>query len=161
MFKAPPNQGRGCRLHRVSGRLEARVRTGERGTTALEFTVVAVLLLTLVFGIIDFGRALYAYHFVSYAAHQATRWASVRGSNCTGLPNGCPALQADIVTYVKSIAYGLDPTKITLNSNPWPSGNSPSNPVTVTVTYNFQFLLPFLPSNSITMSSTAQMVISQ
>lgn len=160
-----PHQGTGCRLHRMNGRLEAGVKTGERGTTALEFTVVVALLFTLVFGIIDFGRALYTYHFVSYAAHEATRWASVRGANCTGLADGCPAQQSDITTYVQKLATGMggiDPNAITITpANPWPTGNSPGNPVKVTVTYNFKFLLPFMPANAINMSSTSQMVISQ
>jgi Flp pilus assembly protein TadG len=162
------HQKTGCGLHRLRGRLETKDRTGERGATALEFTLIAVLLFTLVFGIIDFGRALYTYHWTSYAAHQATRWASVRGSQCSGLASGCPAAQNDIVNYVKSIAIGVDPTKISINSNPWSidGNNKPGSRVQVTVTYTFTFLLPFMPSNSgtlstITMSSTSQMVISQ
>jgi Flp pilus assembly protein TadG len=156
-----PHQGRECRLHPASGRLEARVRTRERGTTMLEFTVIAVLLLTLVFGIIDFGRALYTYHCISYAAHAATRWASVRGSNCTD--SGCPATPTTIQNYVQQqLAIGIaNPTSITVNTT-WQSGNNiPGNWVRVQVQYNFQFLLPFLPANLIHMASTSQMVISQ
>ena len=56
----------------------------QQGASSLEFAFVLILILfPLMFGIIDFSRALYAYHWVSYAAREGSRWASVRG---TGLP---------------------------------------------------------------------------
>ena len=49
---------------------------GEEGSTLVEFAFVFMLLVTMVLGIMDFSRALYAYHFVAGAARQATRWAA-------------------------------------------------------------------------------------
>ena len=58
----------------------------ERGSTLVEFALVTVLVLVpLIFGIIDFARAAYAYHYVSYSAREAARWASVRGAQCANL----------------------------------------------------------------------------
>ena len=49
------------------------VQSKQRGASALEFAFVIVLILfPLIFGIIDFSRALYAYHWVSYAAREGT-----------------------------------------------------------------------------------------
>ena len=80
---------------------------GQRGSTSLEFAFVLLLLLfPLIFGIIDFSRALYAYHWTAYAAREATRWASVRGVGCNTtnpLPGGCPATPAQIQTFVQGI----------------------------------------------------------
>lgn len=66
------------------------VRGGERGSSLVEYAIVCVISLVMLFAIIDFGRALYAYHFVSNAARSAARWASVNGSNCTS-DNSCSA----------------------------------------------------------------------
>ena len=49
----------------------------QRGSTIVEQAIILPLLLAMFFGIIDMGRALYSYSFVSYIAREATRWASV------------------------------------------------------------------------------------
>src|ERR1700680_2901035 len=81
----------------------------ERGGSLVEQAFAIVLLLTIIFAIIDFGRALYTYHFVSNVAREATRWASVRGKTCIGLAGGCPANVSDVQTYVSAVSgMGLD-----------------------------------------------------
>ena len=55
----------------------------ERGSGLVEYAVVFLLLMTLVLGMVDFSRAIYAYHFISNQARDASRYASVRGSTCT------------------------------------------------------------------------------
>jgi Flp pilus assembly protein TadG len=154
----------------VSTKAASGVR--QRGNTLVEQAFILVVLLTLLFAIIDFGRALYTYHFVSNAAREATRWASVRGALCQGLTGGCPADPSDVQTFVSNVSgMGLDPSKIT-TTTAWvaPPNNSPAcvqnpkNPgcvVEVTVQYSYSFLFPFLPTTPLTMKSTSQMVISQ
>jgi Flp pilus assembly protein TadG len=143
----------------------------QRGSTMVETALMLSVLLVMMFGIIGFGHALYTYHFVSNAAREATRWASVRGHTCTALSGGCPASTSDVQTYVSNVSgMGLDPAKITATTT-WiaPPNNlavcktQPNNPgcvVEVQVQYSYQFLLPILPSG-FTMQSTSQMVISQ
>jgi Flp pilus assembly protein TadG len=152
--------------------IPATLRRRQRGAGLVEQAIVLTLFLTVLFAIIDFGRALYTYHFVSNAAREASRWASVRGFTCTGLSGGCPAGDPDVQTYVSNVSgMGLDPTKITATTS-WPitSFSSPTcgtqinNPgcvVQVQVTYSYNFFFPFLPTSPITMQSTSQMVISQ
>ncbi|HXX21663.1 MAG TPA: TadE family protein [Terriglobia bacterium] len=146
----------------------------EDGETALESALVITLLLSLVFGIIGFGHALYTYHFVANAAREATRWASVRGYDCKGLSGGCPAAAADVQTYVSNAAgTGLNPANLTVNTTWLPSpstsftppcstyNNYPGCVVQVQVVYKYQFFMPLLPSSSFNMQSTSQMVITQ
>jgi len=151
----------------------------ERGATLVEAALVTILLLTILFGIVAFGHALYTYHFVSNAAREATRWASVRGAKCSGLAGGCPALASDVANYVKAVSgMGLDPTKITVNTTwlPSPSAdvlcpytvspsqfpeNYPGCVVQVQVVYTYNFIFPLLPTSPFNMQSTSQMVISQ
>lgn len=163
----------------------------ERGSSLVEFAIVAVFILfPLIFGIFDFARAAYAYHYVSFAAREATRWASVRGSQCaSSMPAPCEATSGaggTVDTYVRNAAPAglyVDSDNcagtagcllVTTNWPGAPSGsnapsacsggagaNSPGCAVSVEVQYTFGFDLPFLPQAVINMSSASQMVISQ
>ncbi len=149
-------------------------RKKSAGNTLTEFALILPFLFAGMFGVIDFGRALYAYHFVSDAAREASRWASVRGKDCNRWLPACPAREGDVQDYVKSIAPpGIDtnPLKLVVDTA-WvvPPGKSnscktiPNHPgcaVQVKVTYEFKFFTPFLPSSAISMKSTSEMVISQ
>jgi Flp pilus assembly protein TadG len=145
----------------------------EQGSAILEFAMVAILLLTVVFGVIEIGLALYAYNVVSEAAREGTRFAIVRGSACTSFASACPASKSDIQDYVQYLGYpGIDPSRMTVNTtwsvtnagttcSPSPSCNNPGNQVQVQVTYKLPLVLPFLSSQTLSVSNTAQMVISQ
>jgi Flp pilus assembly protein TadG len=147
-----------------------------QGNAMTEFALILPFVLACIFGVIEFGRALYTYHFVSNAAREATRWASVRGQTCdsTVYTSACPAGPSDIQDFVSSIAPpGIDKNPSTLRVDAeWvippgktnTCGKAPKNPgcaVQVQVTYNFKFVLPFLPSSTYAMKSTSEMIISQ
>jgi Flp pilus assembly protein TadG len=160
---------RACRLRRLA----ARSGCDERGSSMVEFALGASLLFMLVFGVIAMCLALYSYNVVSEAAREATRYAIVRGSACTSFATACPAASPDIQTYVKGLTYpGINPNNLTAVTawSPYPAGatcqpllscNNPGNQVMVTVTYQFPLVIPFVPSRTLSMSSTAEMVISQ
>lgn len=156
----------------------------QRGVSMVENAIVMGLLLLMLFGIVDFGRALYTYHLLDNAARLGARFASVRGARCvhtaTPDPWPCPIVPPDsageIQQFVQSQSTLLGIGNVTVtpswtgqdaNGNPYPGCNQdgtfeqPGCPVTVTVTYTFQFLAPIVSSASIGMSSTSQMVISQ
>lgn len=144
----------------------------ERGVSLPETALVTGVLLALLFGIVDFGRAIYTYAFVAQLARQGARWAIVRGSQCSQLDH-CSAESSDVQTYVQSLSLGATSgSKISVAAT-WPPGscpagaastNAPGCTVVVTVTYPFKFMMPYMPGGSlatINMSSTSQMVISQ
>ena len=153
-------------------------RKAERGSELLEFGLIVIVLFAMIFGIIDFGRALLAYHFVANAAREATRYASVRGGACnTQVPpvTDCPADQSSIQAYLRGDATGIgvDPNQLFVTAN-WPlqpsspvvcsspsSANSPGCTVQVGVSYTFNFLFPLLRASSLNMSSTSAAVITQ
>jgi Flp pilus assembly protein TadG len=93
--------------------------SNERGSTMVEFAIAVTVLLTLMFGTIDFSRALYSYHFVAYAAQEATRYASVRGSSYSTAcsppttASACYATAANVSTYVQ----GIVPAGVYVNGN--------------------------------------------
>ena len=136
----------------------------ERGSALVEFAIASSVALTMIFGIVDFGRGLYTYHLVSNAARAGSRYAIVRGSACT--VSGCPASSTDVQTYVRGLAPGIDPNSLAVATT-WPGGciganvNGPGCLVTVTVTYPFRFIVPLLPRFTMSMSSASTMIISQ
>jgi Flp pilus assembly protein TadG len=141
----------------------------QRGAAIVEQALILPVLLTLMFGAIDMARALYTYHYVSYIAREATRWASVRSA---GSINGSSLNQ--VQGYVSNVSgMGLDPSAITSTTNYiappngtplCPGGNANNKPgciVQVTVNYDFRFIVPLIPSGGFTMSSESQMIITQ
>jgi len=138
----------------------------ERGSALVEFAIASTVALTMIFGIVDFGRGLYTFHLVSNAARAGSRYAIVRGSACAVA--GCPATSDQIQTYVRGLAPGIDPNSLTVTTT-WPGGTNcnaastqnPGCPVTVSVTYPFAFLVRLMPRFSMPMSSSSTMIISQ
>jgi Flp pilus assembly protein TadG len=149
-------------------------RRRERGASLPETAIIMAVLLAMMFGIIDFGRALYTYSFVAQLARQGARWAIVRGADCTAYSSACPAAKGstDIQPYIQSLNEGaMNGSQIQANlqfsSNsancPNASAGLPSNKpgciAQVTVSYPFSFMLPWVPNTTITMTSTSQMII--
>ena len=64
-----------------------QLRRSERGTAVVEFALVAPLLFLIVFGIVDFGRALNYYNDLTQLAGQGARAAAVN-RNPDGTPVG-------------------------------------------------------------------------
>ena len=152
-------------LHRLVGCFGNKEH--ERGAVIVEFAIASTVALTIIFGIIDFGRALYSHHLVSNAARLGSRYAMVRGSAC-GIPAQCPATVSSVQTFVRAQAPGIDPNALTVNTT-WATApgcisaanHDPSCLVTVQVSYPFHFMVPLMPNFTVPMTSTSAMVISQ
>ena len=168
---------------------KANIWARKRGSAVVEFALVSIVLLSLLFGIMDFCRAVYAYEFVTYAARAGARWAIVRGSTCaTNLPsntawcypggtsNNGGATTADIQKYVQNLHLPGIPGHLITVTTSWPatgtacpasaSGstspkNSPNCPVQVIVQYPYSSQIPFIRIKIITLTADSQMVISQ
>jgi Flp pilus assembly protein TadG len=159
------------------GRLARRFASlrGECGSSLVEYAIVFLLLITMLLGIADFSRALYAFHFVSNAAREATRYAAVRGFTCTS-DGSCTAPAAsgptgDIQAFVSNVPMGINGSNVTATTT-WPvqtkspsvcsttaTQNSPGCTVQVQVTYKFNFFFPFVSKSTLTMNSTSEMII--
>jgi Flp pilus assembly protein TadG len=148
---------------------------GDQGQTIVETALSLALLLTLTIAVIYGGLILTTYHSLSYAARAGTRYAMVRGSQCTGFTTACPnATPIDVRTYVRSLTFvGINPANVTVDTC-WspappaasvcstPGPNDPGDQVTVTVGYQLSyFAIPFISAFSGNMHSSSTMVISQ
>jgi Flp pilus assembly protein TadG len=145
------------------------------GASLVEFAVSAAVLLMMIFAIIQVSLALYAYNYVSDAAREATRYAMVRGTACTGMPD-CNADAATIQTFVRSVQYpGIDKNNLTAAAHWFRASQSapttwtvecavqcaqPGNAVQVQVTYTYPLYVPFWKDSSVNISSVSQVVIS-
>lgn len=121
----------------------------EKGTYLVEFAIVAPAFLFLLFGVMEFGRAIWAYNSIAHAAREGVRFAIVRGEESSQA-----ATAGAIETYVKSRS-GVGPVQVTTT---WQPNNKPGSVVQVKVDYSFQPSVPFIPS--IDLTSTSKMVIS-
>ena len=112
-------------------KLILRIRR-EDGNSLVEMAIVsAFVFLPLIFGIIQFSFALYAYNFVNLASRQASRYAAVRGTescvisptfpNCNMGPDTAGGNNATdpsaLQTYVRALTYpGINPNNLTVTT---------------------------------------------
>jgi Flp pilus assembly protein TadG len=124
---------------RISGgrRFDARLR-GERGTAVVEFALIAPILFLLIFGIVDFGRALDYYNQLTQLAGQGARAAAVnRNPDGTALSTSNQhSIQQQLAT-----TYTTQPELkkgVVVCITHVPSG--PGDFVTVRTSFKFHFL---------------------
>jgi hypothetical protein len=120
----------------------------DRGAAAVEFALLLPLLLLLLFGIIDFGRALNAQITLTQAAREGARLEALG--------------EANVVTRTQTAATGLSPVTVTIVDS-CPADAGPSTDAIVETSYNFSFITPvgaiagmFGGSISSSMTLTAQ-----
>lgn len=117
----------------------------DRGAAAVEFALVCVLLVMLLVGIVQFGRAYTAQLAVTHAAREGARAAAVGRFDAA---------------YVKSQAMPLSPSLLTVGQS---TGTDPNGQEYVKVTVSYPFTLSLVnnkwttTSQIITLSSSAQM----
>jgi Flp pilus assembly protein TadG len=134
----------------------ARRNTGRnRGGTLVESALVLSVFLLFTFGIMDFGRLLYAYNFCSFAARDATRYASVRGST-----SGSPATSSTIQTFVTGLAVGLTSSSLTVTTS-WSPDNTPGSTVTVKVAYAYAPMVKMILASTLNVASQSKATIMQ
>ena len=136
-------------------RLRKRIRRlvrDEHGAELIEFAVVSLLLLALMFGIVEFGRGIWIYGSVAHLAREGARWSIVRGSESprTTTPT-------EVETYVNSVAAGM--TGLTVATTWDDPSKDPGTVVQVRVDKPFTPALPMGGLGNVTLSSTSRMVI--
>lgn len=160
-----------------------RKRDRSRGQGLVEFALVFPVLAVLIFGIIDFGRAIFIYSVVQDAAREGARYAIVHGSQsqsidglCASGPGAsCDPSGANVAARSRQYSYGLDPSQLTTGAC-WGFGctvssdctsatntaatNAPLIPVTVASCYGFNTIIgSLLPIGRIPLRAQATLVI--
>jgi Flp pilus assembly protein TadG len=131
-----------------------KTRKTEKGQSLVEFALVIPLLLLLVIGIFEFGRAWMTKNVMTGAAREAARMAAV--SPPTGMDNTAWNLAISARANTILTSAGVAPATITVIHAPETFDPSVYN-VTATVIYTFPVLTGFIPDLNVTLSSTTTM----
>lgn len=138
--------------------------------TIVEFAVIASATFLILLSMLIGGLGIFRYQQVARMARDATRWASVHGTQYAKDTNNPAATQDDIYNHVIAPnATGLDLSNLTYSVT-WDTSNSPyhtatvngqpvkvANTVTVTITYQW---IPEAFLGGITLSNTSVSVMS-
>jgi Flp pilus assembly protein TadG len=146
------------RVHRMGGWRE------DQGSALIEFSLVALMFIVLLFGVVEMGRMVLVYTSIANAARAGARYAIVHGADRTGSgvdgPSG-PGSTTQVQTVVQNFASVglLDTSRLTIAVS-YPSGNGVGSTVSVTVSYPYDPLVTYFNSFlSTTLASTSQGVI--
>jgi len=142
-----------------------RAPDGRKGTALIEFTLVAIPIIFILFSITEIARGMWDYHSLAQAVKGAARSVATRGAGCAG--QGCATTVGQIATTISNYAIGMPASAInvTLTSdagsvtcNPlssctgsgttWPpaGGNSVGSDIIISASYNFtSMLMMFVP----------------
>jgi Flp pilus assembly protein TadG len=138
-----------------------RRRLGDdRGANLVEFALISIPFLMITLGLVDFGRAIFAYNALASATREAARVAIVRGSH-SGSPITGPQLQ----TLVQNRAIGLNQAAVNVTvtfdgqASAVTPNNDPGKIVRLEATYSFQPLTTLAIKTPITLRSRTQMMI--
>ena len=113
----------------------------EGGSTLLEFAIGATVFLTVMFGVLEFGRALWVHNALTDAARRGARYAVLHASTDA-------ASVKNVVVYGDP-AGGSQPVVNNLSTAnvivTYPNFGLESGTVSVSITnYQFQFLVPLI-----------------
>jgi Flp pilus assembly protein TadG len=144
-------------------RATARRRARQSGNAMIEGALITLAYFTIIMGVFEFGRMTYVYDYMSHAARDGSRWASLHGST-----SSTPATETALKSYLSTWAIGIDMTSLSGNgpggvmlSYPSAGSNAPGNTVVVNLKYNYVPTLGYWWGSSITLSSSSQMTILQ
>ena len=113
-------------------------KLNERGAAAAEFALLLPVLLMILFGIIEFGMIMYGREVVTNATREGARAGIVQGP-----PKRTePQIIAIATTYLTGT--GINTANVTFTV----TGEGLANPntLTVTATYLYSFLIPYIPT---------------
>lgn len=143
-----PGSGLGVDL----GNTSSGPRRGEKGATLVEFAVVAPLLLLLLFGVIEFGRAIATYTAVATAAREAARYGTTVGDNDAGAPRyfDCDGIRHAAREKVPLIHLDDSDIDIAYDNAGVCAGGTATEPFRITVTVSQEFHSPIPLISNIT-----------
>ncbi len=114
-------------------------RRGEHGAAMVEFAIILPLLIIVVFGIIEFGRAYNTKITLTHAAREGVREYVLSQSS------------ADAQTVAENAAVGLDIAQLTFSTPAACNSGNVGSPSTVRLEYPFQLAIPFFSSSPMTL----------
>jgi Flp pilus assembly protein TadG len=158
-------QQRTAKPRRLKGRkrLAATLLGEERGDAAIEMMLSVPIMVCFIFGLMQVCVAYYGYERISEMAREGTRYAMIRGATCeTSTGSSCTISAATLQTYVTGLGIPDLAGGTTSAVATFPDGDEAvGHRVQVVVTYVFPYKIPYVESQSYTLSSTSVMYFQQ
>jgi hypothetical protein len=141
----------------------------ERGQGLVEFALVLPIFLTLIMGIVEFGRLMFIYNSVATASREAARYGASVGENPAGVEHyrDCAGIR-DTAQRLAGIAP-IEDTDITIEyDNPATGFHETSCPpsqfelgdrIIVIVTINFEPIVPLIDMSTIPITSETKRTV--
>ena len=118
-----------------------RLLRANGGAYALHFALALPVMLTAIFGAIELGRLGFSKAALQFAAEEATRYAIVREGQVTS---------EEIEAFAASKLTGVfDRSTAVIAAVAPPDEITGTSRLSVQVTYQYEFLMPFLPHDGI------------
>jgi Flp pilus assembly protein TadG len=128
-------------------------RNDQKGQSLVEVALSLPLLLLILAGILDLGRAYFTYITLSDAAAEGAAYAAVHPSNTQQVIDRAVDSSNDLVI--------IDPAMVAVDY----VDMAPGNPVTVTVSYDYEIITPiingFVPDGLTLRAVVVQAIINQ
>ena len=90
---------------------QVKTRSGERGASTIEMTLVGIPLMFVLISIFEISRGMWTYHTMATAVREATRYAMVHGQNCVYTPptitNNCAITVGNLATRLRDYGAGI------------------------------------------------------
>jgi Flp pilus assembly protein TadG len=144
----------------------SRLRNDNRGQALIEFAVTLPILLLLILGLFDLGRAVYTYNTLSNISREGARMGMVMQGSQWTVDGNHPGVYTAIVPYsttntivgrVVKQSVALQPDLVTVTiSTPLGTGRFMKLPVTVQLDYTFTPMFSEIIGGGTTINLRAQ-----
>lgn len=106
---------------------------GRRGQSLVEAALALPILVMLMLGLLDLGRAYYAVVSLKDAADEGATYASIHPADVTGIRRRAADASRQLVE--------IDPNDVSVT---YPPSLQPGSPITVTTAYRLELFTPFV-----------------
>jgi Flp pilus assembly protein TadG len=131
-----------------------RSKKAEQGSYLIESGLCFVTFFVILLGILDVGRGIYSYNFISAAAKEGTRYAMVHGNS-----SGSIASASDVQNVVRGWLIGVLGADSATVTTTWTPDNKPGSLVQVQVQCAYTPISSLLVGNWTLKSSSKRMIV--
>jgi Flp pilus assembly protein TadG len=130
----------------------------KRGVSAVEAAVVYPVTILLLLGTVVLGLGVFRYQQIQSLAREGARYASVHGPQYAADSGNPYATSSTVLTYIETLAVGLDNSKLSCTVTWSPSPPTTTTPSLVTVQISYDWV-PEGYFQSMTLSASSVMPV--
>src|SRR4051812_48233805 len=89
-------------------------RKQQRGTALVEFSLAGIAMIFLIICTFHLAMGMWNYHTLATTVHEATRYAAVKGVNCSKPGNSCRITVGTLATRIKTYGIGVPSSSVSV-----------------------------------------------